>query len=160
MKCQRMEFRQTGCIPPPQHHFQPQPSFFSRHNPRPVLLCKVRYIEHLLNIIGEDKRFIFVTKDSEINTNITIFVLAHDSLPIGDTSTSKQSYLQSYIIKLSYLLYLTIICVCLRVIIIMTVVDDGPYTHTTILIDALFILGHGVELVSTDIYCFISCNSE
>jgi hypothetical protein len=33
---------------------------------------------------------------------------------------------------------LTIICVCLRVIIIMTVIDDGPYTHTTILIDALF----------------------
>jgi hypothetical protein len=29
---------------------------------------------------------------------------------------------------------LTIICVCFRVIIIvMTVVNDGPYTHTTIL---------------------------
>jgi hypothetical protein len=42
----------------------------------------------------------------------------------------KQVYLQSYIIKLSYLLYLTITCVCLCVIIIMTVVDDGPYTHT------------------------------
>jgi hypothetical protein len=85
----------------------------------------------LLNIIGEDKLFVFVTKDLEINTNITIFVLAHNSLPIGDPSTPKQGYLQSYIIKLSYLLYLTIICVCLCVIIIMTVIDDGPYTHTT-----------------------------
>jgi hypothetical protein len=92
----------------------------------------------LLNIVGEDKRFVFVTKNPEINTNITIFVLAHSSLPIGDPSTPKQGYLQSYIIKLSYLLYLTIICVCFRVIIIvMTVVNDGPYTHTIILIDAL-----------------------
>jgi hypothetical protein len=32
---------------------------------------------------------------------------------------------------------LTIICVCLRVIIIMTIVDDCPSMHTTILIDAL-----------------------
>jgi hypothetical protein len=55
---------------------------------------------------------------------------------------------------------LTIICVCLHVIIIMAVIDDGPYTHTTILIDALFILGHGVEHVSIDIHCFVSCNSE
>jgi hypothetical protein len=45
-------------------------------------------------------------------------------------------------IKLSYLLYLTIICVCLRVIIIvMTVVNDSPYTHTTILIDVLLYPG-------------------
>jgi hypothetical protein len=76
--------------------------------------------------------FVFVSKDMEINTNITIFVLAHSSLPIGDPSTTKQGYLQSCIIKLSYLLYLTIICVCLHVIVIMTVVDDGPYTHTTV----------------------------
>jgi hypothetical protein len=56
---------------------------------------------------------------------------------------------------------LSIICVCLRVIIIvMTVVNDDPYTHTTILIDTLFILGHGVERVSIDIYSFVSCNSE
>jgi hypothetical protein len=27
---------------------------------------------------------------------------------------------------------LTIICVCLHVIIITTIVDDGPYMHTTI----------------------------
>jgi hypothetical protein len=97
---------------------------------RPVLLRKVSYIEHLLNIVGEDKRFVFVTKDPKINTNLTIFVLAHNSYPIGDPSTLKQVYLQSYIIKLSYLLYLTITCVCLCVIIIMTVVDDGPYTYT------------------------------
>jgi hypothetical protein len=50
MMCQRMEFRQTGCIPPPQQHFQYLQSFFSRHNHKPVLLCKVRYIEHLLNM--------------------------------------------------------------------------------------------------------------
>jgi hypothetical protein len=95
----------------------------------------------LLNIVGEDKQFVFVTKDLEINTNITKFVIAHSSLPIGDPSTPKQGYVQSYIIKLSYLLYLTIIYVCLSVIIIMTVVDDGLYMHTTILIDAIFILG-------------------
>jgi hypothetical protein len=87
MKCQRMEFRQTGCIPPQQQHFQSPQSSFSKHNHGLVLLCKVRYIEHLLNIVGEDKRFVFVTKDPEINTNITIFVLAHSSLPIGDPST-------------------------------------------------------------------------
>jgi hypothetical protein len=51
MKCQRMEFRQTGCIPPPQQqHFQSPQSYFSRHNHWPVLLCMVRYIEHLLNM--------------------------------------------------------------------------------------------------------------
>jgi hypothetical protein len=123
-----MEFRQTGCIPPPQQHFQFPQSFFSRHNHKPVLLCKVRYIGHLLNIVGKNKRFVFVTKDPEINTNITIFVLAHNSLPISDPSTPKQGHLQSYIIKLPYLLYLTIICVCLCVIIIiMTIVNDGPY---------------------------------
>jgi hypothetical protein len=56
---------------------------------------------------------------------------------------------------------LTRICVCLRVIIIvMTVVNDSPYTHTTIFIDALFILGHGVERVSIDIHSFVSSNSE
>jgi hypothetical protein len=93
-------------------------------------------------------------------SNITIFVLDHNSLPIGDPSTLKQSYLQSYISKIPYLLYLTIICVCLCVIIIITVVDDGLYTHTTSLIDALFILGHGVERVSIDIHCLVSCNSE
>jgi hypothetical protein len=38
----------------------------------------------LLNIVGEDKRFVFVTKDTEINTNITIFGHAHSSVPIGD----------------------------------------------------------------------------
>jgi hypothetical protein len=115
----------------------------------------------LLNIVGEDKWFVFVTKDPEINANITIFVLAHRSLPIGDPSTPKQGYLQSYIIKLPYLLYLTIICVCFRVIIIvMTVVNDGPYTHTTILIDTIFILGHCVERVSIDIHSFVSCNNE
>jgi hypothetical protein len=133
-----MEFHQTGCIPPPQQHFQPQQFFFFRHNHKLVLLCKVRYIEHLLNIVGEDQRFVFVTKDLEMNTNITISVLAHSSLPIGDPSTLKQGYLQSYIIKLPYLLYLTIICVCLRAIIIMTVIDDSPYTYTTILIDTLY----------------------
>jgi hypothetical protein len=42
----------------------------------------------------------------------------------------------------------------------MTAVNDDPYTHTTILIDALFILGHGVERVSIDIYSFVSCYSE
>jgi hypothetical protein len=42
----------------------------------------------------------------------------------------------------------------------MTVVDDVPHTHTTILIDALFILGHGVERVSIDIHCLVSCNNE
>jgi hypothetical protein len=36
----------------------------------------VRYIEHFLKIVGEDKWFVFVTKDQEINTNITIFVLS------------------------------------------------------------------------------------
>jgi hypothetical protein len=56
-------------------------------------------------MVGEDKRFVFGTKDLEINTNITIFVLAHSSLPIGDPSTPKQGYLKSYIIKLPYLLY-------------------------------------------------------
>jgi hypothetical protein len=55
---------------------------FSIHNHKPALHCKVRYIEHLLNIVGEDKRFVFVTKDLEINTNLTIFVLAHSSLPL------------------------------------------------------------------------------
>jgi hypothetical protein len=80
---------------------------FSRHNHRPVLLCKVRYIEHFLNIIVEDKRLVVVTKDPKINTNITIFVLAQSSLLIGDISTPKQGYLQSYIIKIPYLLYLT-----------------------------------------------------
>jgi hypothetical protein len=45
-----MEFHQTGCIPPPQQHFQSPQSFFSRHNHRLVLLYKVRYIEHLLNM--------------------------------------------------------------------------------------------------------------
>jgi hypothetical protein len=46
-----MEFRQTGCVPPPQQqHFQSPQSFFSRHNHRLVLLWKVRYIEHLLNM--------------------------------------------------------------------------------------------------------------
>jgi hypothetical protein len=55
---------------------------------------------------------------------------------------------------------LTITCVCLRVTIIMTVVDDGPYTHTTILIDALFIMVHGIERVSIDIHCLVACNSE
>jgi hypothetical protein len=50
MKCQKMEFHQTGCIPPTQQHFQSPQSFFSRHNHRPVLLYKVRYIEHLLNM--------------------------------------------------------------------------------------------------------------
>jgi hypothetical protein len=38
--------------------------------------------------------------------------------------------------------------------------SDDPYTHTTILTDALFILGHGVERVSIDIHSFVSCNSE
>ena len=38
--------------------------FFPRHNHIPVFLCKVGYIEHLLHILGEDKRFIFVTKNS------------------------------------------------------------------------------------------------
>jgi hypothetical protein len=42
----------------------------------------------------------------------------------------------------------------------MTVVDGVPHTHTTILIDALFILGHGVERVSIDIHCLVSCNNE
>ena len=28
MACQRKEFHQIGCIPPPQQHFQPQQSFF------------------------------------------------------------------------------------------------------------------------------------
>jgi hypothetical protein len=42
----------------------------------------------------------------------------------------------------------------------MIVVDDGPYMHTIILIDALFILGHGVERVSIDIHCSVSCNNE
>jgi hypothetical protein len=50
MKCQRIEYHQTYCIPPPQQHFQSPQSFFSRHNHRPVLPCKVRYIEHLLNM--------------------------------------------------------------------------------------------------------------
>jgi hypothetical protein len=100
-----MEFRETGCIPPPQQHFQPRQSFF-RQNHRPVLLCKVKYIEHLLKIVGEDKQFVFVIKDPKINTNIIIFVLAHSSLPIRDPSTPKQGYLQSYIIKLPYFLYL------------------------------------------------------
>jgi hypothetical protein len=45
-------------------------------------------------------------------------------------------------------------------IIVMTIVNDGLYTHTTILIDALFILGHGVQRVPIDIYSFISYNSE
>ena len=30
MACQRKEFHQIGCIPPPQQHFQPQQSFFSQ----------------------------------------------------------------------------------------------------------------------------------
>jgi hypothetical protein len=47
----------------------------------------------LLNIISEDKRFIFVNKDPKISTNLTIFVLAHSSLPISDPSTPKQGYL-------------------------------------------------------------------
>jgi hypothetical protein len=42
----------------------------------------------------------------------------------------------------------------------MTIVNDGPYMHTTILIDTHFILGHGVERVSIDIHSLISCNSE
>jgi hypothetical protein len=51
---------------------------------------------------------------------------------------------------------LTIICVCLRVIIIvMTVINDGPYMQTTILIDALFILDHGVECVLISIPSYI-----
>jgi hypothetical protein len=114
----------------------------------------------LINIVGEDKRIVFVTKDPEINTKKIIFVLAHSSLPIGDRSTPKQGYLQSYIIMLPYLLYLTIICVYLHVIIIVVVVDDSSYKHTTILIDALFILGHSVERVSIDIHCFVFSNSE
>jgi hypothetical protein len=55
MKYQRIEFYQTGCIHPPQHHFQPQQSFFSNQNHRLIVLCKFRYIEILLNIVGEDK---------------------------------------------------------------------------------------------------------
>jgi hypothetical protein len=46
-------------------------------------------MELLLSIVGKDKWFVFVTKDPEINTNITIYVIAHSSLPIGDPSTPK-----------------------------------------------------------------------
>jgi hypothetical protein len=38
--------------------------------------------------------------------------------------------------------------------------DLPTHKHTTILMDALFILGHGVEHVSIDIHCLVSCNSE
>jgi hypothetical protein len=40
---------------------------------------------------------------------------------------------------------LSIICVCLHVIIIITVAVDGLYMHNTILLDALVIWGHGLE---------------
>jgi hypothetical protein len=53
MQCQSMEFRQTSCIPPSWQYFQPQQYLFSKQNHIPVVLCKVRYIEHLLNIVAK-----------------------------------------------------------------------------------------------------------
>jgi hypothetical protein len=59
---------QVWCISPPQQNFQTQQSLFSKQNLTLVPPCKVRYIKHVLNIVGEDKRFVFVTKDPEITT--------------------------------------------------------------------------------------------
>jgi hypothetical protein len=107
----------------------------------------------LQHIFCQNKGFCFVPNIAKINAHKPILVTCHSLGPMNP-STFEYGNLESQVVELSYLLYLTIVWGLLHVVIISINADP------TILVDAFLLLMYCVKRVSIDIIGLICHHIE